>query len=113
MTRLEQYQAERIATLTDALEKVWAAFDGGPDHPWIPGFNAAPIYPVVAKALGKPTPGRKVIGYRQGKGTPIYELQPGMVYTACMISCCGCHNPIRSMGGPMQDALCLTCWDQK
>lgn len=112
MTRLELHQAERIATLTEALEKVWDAFDGGPDHPWIPGFNAAPIYPVVAAALQKPEPGLVILGYKKD-GKPIHPIKPGMMATAAVVICCGCHTAIRGMGGPIQGALCLTCWGQK
>lgn len=112
MTRLELYQAERIAILTDALEKVWAAFDGGPDHPWIPGGNASPIYPIVAAALKKPEPGVPILGYTKD-GKAIHPCKEGFIYTACVVTCCGCHAAIRAMGGPLTSALCLDCWDKK
>lgn len=38
---------ERIASLEAVLLQVADAFDGGSEHPWIPGFNAKPIYQTV------------------------------------------------------------------
>ena len=37
--------------LQAVLKMVADAFDGGPEHPWIPGFNAKPIYQPVMDAV--------------------------------------------------------------
>lgn len=51
----------------------------------------------------------RILGYKRN-GDPIHELKPGMMATACVISCSGCGWIIRGMGGPSQGALCPTCF---
>lgn len=41
----------RIASLEAVLLQVADAFDGGPEHPWIPGYNAKPIFQPVMDAV--------------------------------------------------------------
>lgn len=41
----------RIAELEGILQNVADTFDGGPEHPWIPGYNAKPIYQPVMDAV--------------------------------------------------------------
>lgn len=53
-----------------------------------------------------------ILGYTR-EGVLIYPIQPGMIATAAVISCAGCHAVIRGMGGPMQGAVCLKCWEKK
>jgi hypothetical protein len=54
----------------------------------------------------------KILGYKP-TGAPIHPTKPGMVYTACIVSCVECRAVIRGMGGPIQDALCVPCWEKK
>lgn len=42
---------ERVALLESVLLQVADAFDGGPEHPWIPGYNAKPIFQPVMDAV--------------------------------------------------------------
>lgn len=51
-----------------------------------------------------------ILGYLPG-GKRIHPIKPGMIATACVVSCVGCHKIIRGMGGPMRGALCLDCWE--
>lgn len=51
---------------------------------------------------------QEILGYTKD-GEPIYPLKPGMIATACVISCAQCHKMIRSMGGPSPGALCPEC----
>ena len=53
---------------------------------------------------------KKVLGYTP-KGDPIYECEPGRIYTACFIICVKCSTAIRSMGGPMYGAQCPECFN--
>lgn len=41
----------RIEALQGLVGEVYRAFDSGPDHPWIPGFNAKPLYSKVKAAV--------------------------------------------------------------
>jgi precorrin-4 methylase len=43
-------QHEEITMLRNVVKEVAEQFDGGPDHPWIPGFNAKKIYNKVMLA---------------------------------------------------------------
>lgn len=52
------------------------------------------------------------VGYLPG-GQPIYPCRKDMLYTAAIVSCRNCHIVIRGAGGPMPQALCLTCWGEK
>lgn len=54
---------------------------------------------------------QKILGYKP-TGAPIYPIKPGMMATACIVSCVECRTVIRGMGGPIQDALCPKCWDK-
>lgn len=113
MTRLELYQSERLRKLEAALTFVWNAFQGGDDHPWIPGGDSTKdLRKAVAYALGKPTPGREVIGYRTN-GKFVYRPLPGSIQTQCCISCMACGKGISGSGGPCRDAMCPTCWEHK
>jgi len=47
---------------------------------------------------------RKVLGF-----VPIYEIAEGALATAAFVMCAECHSPIRSMGGPFAEALCIDC----
>lgn len=53
-----------------------------------------------------------VLGYRKN-GEPINPIKPGMIATACFISCCKCGAGIRGMGGPLRDALCVPCYQEE
>lgn len=53
-----------------------------------------------------------ILGYTR-EGKPIHPIKPGMIATAAVISCAGCHTIIRGMGGPMQGAVCPKCWENK
>lgn len=44
-------QHEELVKLREVVQKVALAFDGGPDHPWIPGYDAKPIYHLVMAAV--------------------------------------------------------------
>lgn len=50
-----------------------------------------------------------ILGYLPG-GKRIHPCREDTIYTAAVISCCGCHKVIRGMGGPMDRALCPDCW---
>ena len=43
-------QHEEITMLRNVVKAVAEQFDGGPDHPWIPGYNAKKIYNKVMLA---------------------------------------------------------------
>jgi hypothetical protein len=43
-------QHDEITMLRNVVKEVADQFDGGPDHPWIPGFNAKKIYNKVMMA---------------------------------------------------------------
>jgi hypothetical protein len=43
-------QHDEITMLRNVVKEVAEQFDGGPDHPWIPGFNAKKIYNKVMMA---------------------------------------------------------------
>jgi hypothetical protein len=43
-------QHDEITMLRNVVKEVAEQFDGGPDHPWIPGFNAKKIYNKVMLA---------------------------------------------------------------
>lgn len=51
----------------------------------------------------------KILGYR-ANGKAIREIKPGMLATACVVTCSQCSRAIRGMGGPISDAQCPTCW---
>lgn len=53
-----------------------------------------------------------ILGYLPN-GQRIHPIKEGMVATACVVSCVGCHKIIRGMGGPKHGALCPTCWEAK
>lgn len=53
-----------------------------------------------------------ILGYLPG-GKRIHPIKPGMIATACVVSCAGCYKVIRGMGGPKRGALCPTCWEAK
>jgi hypothetical protein len=53
-----------------------------------------------------------ILGYKSD-GTPIHPTKPGMVYTACVISCVSCGFYIRGMGGPMRGAKCVPCFEKE
>lgn len=55
---------------------------------------------------------RKVLGYTKDN-KPIHPCEDGRIYTACVISCVGCHKMIRGMGGPVHGATCVDCWEKK
>ncbi|MNQ24759.1 hypothetical protein D3C85_379630 [compost metagenome] len=64
----------------------------------------------AAMAAEEPEETLPILGYLPG-GKRIHPIQPGMIATACIVSCVGCHKVIRGMGGPMRGALCLDCWE--
>lgn len=45
----------KVTELQAVLQQVADAFDGGPEHPWIPGYDAKPIYQPVMDAVKRPT----------------------------------------------------------
>lgn len=49
-----------------------------------------------------------ILGYTKD-GKPIKPIKPGMVATACVVSCVECGHFIRGMGGPMYGAKCVLC----
>jgi hypothetical protein len=51
----------------------------------------------------------EILGYKKDE-TPIHPCTPGMIYTACFVTCGACGNAIRSMGGPISGAVCRTCY---
>ena len=53
-----------------------------------------------------------VLGYRKN-GQPIHPIKPGMITTACVISCFKCGACIRAMGGPIRDAMCVPCYEKE
>lgn len=53
---------------------------------------------------------KEILGYTK-KGVPIQACKPGMVYTACILSCSECRKVIRGMGGPSSGALCANCYN--
>lgn len=65
----------------------------------------------VATELRNRNYDKEPLGYFQN-GRPIYELNPGMMATACILGCSGCRKVIRSMGGPAQGALCTVCYKE-
>lgn len=59
---------ERNQELQAVVNMTAEAFDGGPDHPWIPGFDAQKIYKAVMKNYAPPmteNPGRVCSCIRQ------------------------------------------------
>jgi hypothetical protein len=70
------------------------------------GIEAA----IAAIPKDKPEPEPPILGYLPG-GKRIGPCQPGRIYTACVVSCVGCHKVIRGMGGPLRGAMCLDCWE--
>lgn len=52
LTKLHTRNQELQAVVNMTAE----AFDGGPDHPWIPGFDAQKIYKAVMKNYAPPLP---------------------------------------------------------
>ena len=52
LTKLHERNQELQAVVNMTAE----AFDGGPDHPWIPGFDAQKIYKAVMKHYAPPLP---------------------------------------------------------
>ena len=52
------------------------------------------------------------MGYRRN-GNPIHPIKPGMITTACVISCSQCRTIIRGMGGPIRDAYCIPCFEKE
>ena len=61
-------------------------------------------------AMPKPVAVPPILGYLPG-GKPIHPIGAGMIATACVVSCVGCHKVIRGMGGPLRGALCPDCWE--
>lgn len=55
---------------------------------------------------------QQLLGFRKN-GQPIYPIKPGMIATACVISCSQCRTIIRGMGGPIHDAYCIPCFEAK
>ena len=53
LTKLHTRNQELQAVVNMTAE----AFDGGPDHPWIPGFDAQKIYKAVMKNYAPPIKG--------------------------------------------------------
>lgn len=54
----------------------------------------------------------EVLGYTS-EGKEIHAIKPGMIATACVITCVGCSKVIRGMGGPKRGALCVSCFTAK
>lgn len=54
----------------------------------------------------------EILGYRKN-GQPIHPIKPGMITTACVISCFKCGAGIRAMGGPIRDAMCVPCYEKE
>jgi hypothetical protein len=46
-------------------------------------------------------------------GTPIERIKPGMIATACIVSCSECRRVLRGMGGPLREAKCVGCWQKQ
>lgn len=61
-------------------------------------------------AMPKPVAVPPILGYLPG-GKRIHPIGAGMIATACVVTCAGCHKVIRGMGGPLRGALCLDCWE--
>lgn len=55
-------------------------------------------------------PEKPIIGYMPN-GRPIYDITPGMIASAAVVSCSGCRKVIRGMGGPIHLALCPDCYE--
>lgn len=54
----------------------------------------------------------EILGYNK-EGNPILPIKPGMITTACVISCSLCGAGIRSMGGPSRGAKCVPCYEKE
>ena len=54
----------------------------------------------------------EILGY-DSKGNPIHPIKPGIITTACVISCTSCGFYIRGMGGPKRDAKCVPCYEKE
>lgn len=54
----------------------------------------------------------EILGYTRDN-KPIHPNKPGMVTTACVISCVNCGFYIRGMGGPMRGAKCVPCYEKE
>lgn len=52
---------------------------------------------------------QEILGYKENHD-PIHPIKPGMITTACCISCAVCGAGIRGMGGPMRNARCPDCY---
>lgn len=52
---------------------------------------------------------QEILGYK-ANGDPIHEIKPGMIATACTVSCSVCGAGIRGMGGPLRGAKCPACY---
>lgn len=55
------------------------------------------------------TKAQEILGYT-AKGNPITPLKPGMIASACCISCSVCGEGISGMGGPEPGAKCPACF---
>lgn len=51
----------------------------------------------------------EILGYRKD-GTEIRTPEPGMFYSAALISCAHCGKCISGCGGPAIGASCVECW---
>lgn len=54
----------------------------------------------------------EILGY-DSKGNPIRPIKPGMITTACVISCAACGHYICGMGGPNRGAKCVPCYEKE
>lgn len=54
----------------------------------------------------------EILGYTKN-GDPIRPIKPGMMATACVISCSICGHGIRGMGGPQHGAKCVPCFEKE
>ena len=51
---------------------------------------------------------KKILGF-----VPVYPIADGALATAAFVTCCECRDPIRGMGGPFAEALCIDCTEEK
>jgi hypothetical protein len=59
----------------------------------------------------------KIIGYsfdyNDQKWYPFFERTKGSIATRAFIICSECKTPISAVGGPMNSAVCVSCWNNK
>ena len=56
----------------------------------------------------------EILGYTKipdGSWEPISPCKKGYIYTSSMITCCQCNRFIRDMGGPIENSLCINCYN--